>query len=374
MLAGGCGMSPDLSDAIVDRAMFHCDNAYFVPAMSVAGHRVKTHTVSNTAFRGFGGPQGMLAIEDIIDAVARAPVSTPWTCASAISTASAAIATSPTTDSAWSRRSSPCSSSVSSAHIRLPRTARRITAFNRENPVLRRGIALTPVKFGISFTVKHLNQAGALLHVYSDGSIQINHGGTEMGQGLYTKVAQVVASELQVDLDASAARRRARTRCPIPRRRRRPPAVTSTAWRPWRPRVRSASDCSALRRTFRRSHEDAVRFSATASASASRHSFRRVRQPGLPTPRAAVRHGFLPHAEDSLRPRARRGRPFYYYANGAAVSEVLVDTLTGEYRVERVDICHDVGPLPEPGDRYRPDRGRLHPGHGLADQRGAGLG
>ncbi|MDP5069273.1 MAG: molybdopterin-dependent oxidoreductase, partial [Congregibacter sp.] len=200
MLAGGCGMSPDLSDAIVDRAMFHSDNAYYLPDVAIAGHRVKTHTVSNTAFRGFGGPQGMVAIEDVIDGIARCLGMDPLD-----------VRKTNLYSARENRNVTHYGQTVEQEVLpllmeRLERTsdyrARReaIHAFNAENPVLRKGLALTPVKFGISFTVRHLNQAGALLHVYTDGSMQLNHGGTEMGQGLYTKVAQVVAQELQVDI------------------------------------------------------------------------------------------------------------------------------------------------------------------------------
>jgi len=192
-LSAGCGMSPDLSDPIVDRAMFHSDNAYFLPAVCITGHRVKSHTVSNTAFRGFGGPQGMVAIEHIIDDIAREVGRDPLE-----------VRKLNFYRNNEGRDMTPYGQKIEQHIIgplveRLERTAdyarRRsdIFAFNRSQTILRKGIALTPVKFGISFMQQHLNQAGALLHVYQDGSIQLNHGGTEMGQGLYTKVAQVVA-------------------------------------------------------------------------------------------------------------------------------------------------------------------------------------
>src|SRR5919106_941829 len=198
--AARCGFSPDLSAAIADRAMFHADNAYYLPHVRITSHRCKTHTVSNTAFRGFGGPQGMMGIEKVIDAIARELGLDPLEVR---------------------RRNLYCAAGrhVTPYHMRvqdnilpelideLEQTSeyrkRRgdIAAFNATSPILKRGIALTPVKFGISFTVTHLNQAGALLHLYTDGSVHLNHGGTEMGQGLMTKVAQLVADELQVDLD-----------------------------------------------------------------------------------------------------------------------------------------------------------------------------
>ena len=198
--ASRCGMSADLSGAINDRTMFHCDNAYFLPHITVVSHRCKTHTVSNTAFRGFGGPQGMFGIEYVMDDIARHLDK----------------------DGLDVRRRNfygvgerdvtPYRQKVEDNIIeeivgRLEAGAgyrsrvEEIREFNARNTVLKRGIALTPVKFGISFTATHLNQAGALLHVYTDGTVHLNHGGTEMGQGLFTKVAQVVAEELQIDIN-----------------------------------------------------------------------------------------------------------------------------------------------------------------------------
>ena len=195
-----CGMSADLSDAIVDRAMFHIDNCYFLASVTVRGYRVKTHKVSNTAFRGFGGPQGILAIENIIEEVASATGLDPL-----------AVRQKNFYGRSDNRDTTHYGQRIEQ-HIIQPLVARlviqseyqkrkdEIHQFNQGSAVLKRGIAITPVKFGISFTVTHLNQAGALLHIYTDGSVQLNHGGTEMGQGLYTKVAQIVATTLQIDV------------------------------------------------------------------------------------------------------------------------------------------------------------------------------
>ncbi|MEM1402223.1 MAG: xanthine dehydrogenase molybdopterin binding subunit [Pseudomonadota bacterium] len=343
-LSGGCGMSPDLSDAIVDRAMFHCDNAYFLPEMRVVGHRVKTHTVSNTAFRGFGGPQGMVAIEDIIDGIARSVGEDPLD-----------IRLRNLYRKEGGRNVTHYGQTVEQEVLpklisRLEETSRyrqrreEITRFNQENEVLRKGIALTPVKFGISFTVQHLNQAGALIHVYTDGSVQLNHGGTEMGQGLYTKVAQVVANELRIDLD--------RIRCTATRTDKVPNTSPTAA--------SSGSDINgmaalAAARTIRErliafgaEHfavpEEAVRFAANSVRVGDKvFSFAEFVE-------LAYRHrvqlsatGFYRTPKIYYDREKAKGRPFFYYANGAAVSEVLIDTLTGEYKVSRVDICHDVG-------------------------------
>lgn len=342
-LAAACGMSPDLSDAIVDRAMFHSDNAYFIPDVQVAGHRIKTHTVSNTAFRGFGGPQGMLAIENIVDAIARNTGLDP------LDVRMRNLYRSPDRDMThYGQRVEQevlpmlMERLESTSGYRERREALR--RFNAESPVLRRGLALTPVKFGISFTVQHLNQAGALIHIYSDGSIQLNHGGTEMGQGLYTKVAQVVAQELGVDLR--------RIHCTATRTDKVPNTSPTAA--------SSGSDINgmaalAAARTLRE----------RLTAFAVEHYAVDPEEIDFAQDQVIVGDSRLPFQElVSLAYRQRvqlsatgfyrtpkihydrdkaSGRPFFYFANGAAVSEVLVDTLTGEYRVTRVDICHDVG-------------------------------
>jgi len=343
-LSAGCGMSPDLSDPIVDRAMFHTDNAYFLPAVCITGHRVKSHTVSNTAFRGFGGPQGMVAIEHIIDDIAREVGRDPLE-----------VRKLNFYRENEGRDITPYGQKIEQHIIgplveRLERTAdyarRRgdITAFNRSQAILRKGIALTPVKFGISFMQQHLNQAGALLHVYQDGSIQLNHGGTEMGQGLYTKVSQVVAHELQVD--------RSRIVCTSTRTDK-VPNTSATA-------ASSSSDLNGMA-----ARDAAAKIKAQLTAFAAEHF-------GVPDAEVVFRDGrviagtttldFAELAQLAYMHRvplsatgfyhtpkihydreSARGRPFFYYAYGAAVSEVLIDTLTGEYRIVRVDICQDVG-------------------------------
>jgi len=203
LLAGQCGHSPDLSDAIVDRAMFHADNAYYLPTVQIDGLRCRTNTVSNTAFRGFGGPQGMLAMETVIDEIAFALGKDPLQVRRL------------NLYDQHERNITPYHQTVQTFTVpRLLETlaqeadyaARRaeIRTFNAGSRVLKRGIALTPVKFGISFTVTHLNQAGALVHLYNDGSVLLNHGGTEMGQGLFQKVRQIVAEELGMAVERVA--------------------------------------------------------------------------------------------------------------------------------------------------------------------------
>ena len=202
-----CGYSADLSNAICDRTMFHADNAYFYPAARIATRRLRTNTVSNTAFRGFGGPQGMIFAERMMEVIAIRTGQRPARCAQAQSLRRTKRDVTPYGMKVEDNIALDDHRASSRHRPTIARAARRSRAFNAQSPVLKKGISLTPVKFGISFTLTHLNQAGALVHVYTDGSVHLNHGGTEMGQGLYTKVAQVVAEEFGID-----ARRRAHHR------------------------------------------------------------------------------------------------------------------------------------------------------------------
>ena len=196
-----CGYSADLSGGVVDRAMFHSDNAYWLPAVHIGSKRLKTNTVSNTAFRGFGGPQGMLAIEHVMDQIAWATGRDPLDVRYANFYRAGRQPHALRHGGRGDRHAASTSCARSSAPRTIARAAQEIAAFNASSPIMKRGLALTPVKFGISFTLTHMNQAGALVHVYQDGSVHLNHGGTEMGQGLYIKVAQVVAEEFGIAME-----------------------------------------------------------------------------------------------------------------------------------------------------------------------------
>ena len=223
--ASRCGMSADLSGPVNDRAMFHCDNAYFLENVRILSHRCKTNTVSNTAFRGFGGPQGMFAIEYVIDDIARTLGKDPldvrrqnfYGNEDRNVTHYQQVVEDNIIDELFDRL-------LASSDYEERRKA--IHAFNADSKVLKRGIAITPVKFGISFTSTLLNQAGALVHVYKDGTVQLNHGGTEMGQGLYIKVAQVVADELGISIERCGRQRLIRARYRMRLRPPRPAART----------------------------------------------------------------------------------------------------------------------------------------------------
>lgn len=342
-LAGNCGFSPDLSGAIVDRAMFHADNAYYLGDALIHGHRCKTNIASNTAFRGFGGPQGMLAIEEVMDVIARHLGLDPLQVR---------------------RRNYYGKNERNQTHYyqtvehnlltemteelqaSCQYAARReaIGAFNAASPVLKKGLALTPVKFGISFTSSFLNQAGALVHIYSDGSIQLNHGGTEMGQGLNTKVAQVVAEVFQVDI--SRIQITATHTGKVPNTS--PTAASSGADLNGKAAQNAALTIRQRLVAFAARHfqvaETEVRFHNGQVRVGERFvSFEELIGLAYLGQVSLSSTGFY-HTPKIHYDRGRaRGRPFYYFAYGAACCEVLVDTLTGEYKLLRADILHDVG-------------------------------
>jgi xanthine dehydrogenase large subunit len=341
-LASRCGYSADLSGAINDRAMFHADNGYFLPAAHIASKRMKTNTVSNTAFRGFGGPQGMLAIERAIDAIA-------WSLGLDPLDVRKRNLYGP------GRDMTPYGMQVTdnilpelidgleqSSDYRARRT--EIAAFNADSAILKRGLALTPVKFGISFTTTHLNQAGALVHVYQDGSVHLNHGGTEMGQGLFIKVAQVVAEEFGIDLDCVRI---------TPTTTAKVPNTSATA-------ASAGSDLNgmAARAAAATIKARLIAFAQEAhGVAADQVTFRDnkvlIGNQAIAFP-DFVKQAYLGRVSLSSTGYYRTpkihwdqakatGRPFYYFSYGAACSEVLIDTFTGEMKVTRVDILHDVG-------------------------------
>ncbi|MFQ5972516.1 MAG: xanthine dehydrogenase molybdopterin binding subunit [Alphaproteobacteria bacterium] len=343
-LLARCGMSPDLSGSIVDRALFHADNAYYLANARIAGYPCRTNTVSNTAFRGFGGPQGMIAIEHVIDEIARHLGKDPLEVRRANLYGGEGRDVTPyhqkVRDNVLEELVDALEGSSDYADRR-----RDIEGFNRKSPILKRGLALTPVKFGISFTTTHLNQAGALIHVYTDGSVHLNHGGTEMGQGVYIKVAQVVAHELQVDIDRIKIT--ATTTGKVPN-------TSATA-------ASSGSDLNgkAAQDAARKIKRRLAAFAAEAFDVPAKKVVFRANRVAIGDKEELsfeelVGRAYLARVPLSAtgyyrtpkiwydRGRAR-GRPFYYFAYGAAVSEAVIDTLTGEYRILRTDILHDVG-------------------------------
>ena len=342
-LISNAGFSADLSGPVMTRALCHFDNAYWLPHVAMHGYSAKTNTQSNTAFRGFGGPQGSIAIEAILDEIARTLGKDPV----AVRHANFYGTT--------ERNITPYLQEIDDNIIhglvdRLLETsdyARRreqIAAFNAWSPVLKRGIALTPVKFGISFNVAHFNQAGALVHVYVDGSILVNHGGTEMGQGLNTKVAQVVAHELGVPL--------ARVRCSATDTQKVANTSATAASTGADLNGKAAQDAARQIRerlaafAAERYHVDAdrVRFADdTVFAGEHRIAFCVLVQEAYMARVQLWSDGFYATPGLHWNRETLQGKPFFYFAYGAAVSEVAVDTLTGESRLLRADVLHDVG-------------------------------
>ena len=341
--ASRCGISADLSGPVNDRTMFHCDNAYFLENVRIESHRCKTNTVSNTAFRGFGGPQGMFAIEHVIDEIARELGVDPL----AVRRRNFyGIGERDVTQYGQTVEDNIIGDIVDKLEADSGYQARReeIREFNETSPVLKRGIALTPVKFGISFTATHLNQAGALVHVYKDGSVHLNHGGTEMGQGLFIKVAQVVADELGVGIDR--IRNNASDTSKVPN-------ASATA-------ASSGSDMNgkaaqiAARKIRNRLTEFAARHfgvnerdidfaNGTVTVGDKALDFAELVQLAWFDRVSLSATGFYKTPRINYDRDTFSGRPFFYYAYGAAVSEVVIDTLTGENRLLRVDIVHDCG-------------------------------
>lgn len=342
-LAGNCGYSPDLSNSIVDRAMFHSDNAYFLGNATVNGHRCKTNTASNTAYRGFGGPQGMVAIEQIMDHIARDLGKDPLEVRKlnyyGKTERNVTHYHQTVEHNVIHEMTAELEASSDYAKRRL-----EILEFNKKSPVLKKGLALTPVKFGISFTATFLNQAGALIHIYTDGSIHLNHGGTEMGQGLNTKVAQIVAEVLQVDI--ARIQITATNTDKVPNTS--PTAASSGADLNGMAAKNAAETIKArlvdfLVREYRVTPED-VEFSNSQVRVRDQYlSFEEMIQKAYFGQISLSSTGFYRTPKIFYDRAKAAGRPFYYFAYGAACIEVLVDTLTGEYKFLRGDILHDVG-------------------------------
>ncbi|WP_377508490.1 xanthine dehydrogenase molybdopterin binding subunit [Octadecabacter sp. R77987] len=366
-----CGWAMDLSLPVADRAMLHADNAYLLPAARITSHRLKTNTQSATAYRGFGGPQGMLGIERVMDHVAHALGKDP----ADVRRINFYAAMTDSTDTGTTERkgggkpfggtyspkaaardnTTPYDMEVSDfilhemtdalldgADYGARRTA--VDTWNADNPILKKGLAYTPVKFGISFTLTHLNQAGALVHVYQDGSIHLNHGGTEMGQGLFQKVAQVAASRFGVDM--AAIKITATDTAKVPN-------TSATA-------ASSGSDlngmavkaaCDTIRDRIAAclaelhdvTPEDVLFKDGQVLAGAVQMTFAEAAQAAYVNRVSLSATGFYKTPDVAWDRIAGKGRPFFYFAYGAALTEVVIDTLTGENRILRTDILHDAG-------------------------------
>jgi xanthine dehydrogenase large subunit len=339
MLASRCGISADLSGAVNDRAVFHCDNAYFLPNVRITSHRCKTNTVSNTAFRGFGGPQGMFAAEGVIAAIARRLG------IDALDVRTRNLygkAPRNVTHYGMTVKDNVLPELIADLETRSGYRRRRaaVADFNRNNDQFKKGLALTPVKFGIAFTTVSMNQAGALVHIYTDGSVHLNHGGTEMGQGLMIKVAQIVAQELGIPMESVHITATSTAQVPNTS----PTAASSGT------DVNGEAARAACRVLKERLAPFRQRFPEASFARLVREAFlARV---------SLSATGYWRTPEIHFDRASFTGEPFYYFAYGAAVSEVVIDTLTGEWRLLRADLLHDVGRSLNPAI----DRGQVEGG------------
>jgi len=341
-LASRCGSSTDLSPAINDRAMFHADNCYFLPAVEIVSHRFKTHTVSNTAFRGFGGPQGMAAIERVMDAVAQATGLDPLLVRQRNLYGEGRDLT--PYHQVVEDNVAPQLLAELATSCDYEARQREIDVFNARNPVLKKGLALTPVKFGISFTTTHLNQAGALIHLYADGSILLNHGGTEMGQGLFVKVAQIVAEAFKVDVARVKVTSTVTDKVPNTSAT----AASSGTDLNGMAALNAANTIKARLIAFAAKKwdcaESEVEFTPEGlRAGAELIPFNVLCRQAHMGRVSLSSTGYYATPKIHYDRATHTGRPFYYFAYGAACSEVLIDTLTGEMKVTRADILHDAG-------------------------------
>ena len=342
-MAVNCGFSADLSGPVADRAVFHADNAYFLEDVEIASYRCKLNTQSHTAFRGFGGPQGMIVTEAIMGDIARHLELDPLDVRVRNLYGMAERNVTHYQMTVEDNILQPLLFALEqSSNYR--KEQQQIAAWNQSHATIKRGIAITPVKFGISFTATLFNQAGALVHVYLDGSVQVNHGGTEMGQGLNTKICQIVADELGVPFERVLATASDTSKIPN---------ASATA-------ASAGTDLNGRAAQFaaRNVRDNLAAFVSgldTCGAGAVRFEGGRVISPKTTRSFDDVvklayanriqlwSDGFYRTPKIHYDKTTLTGRPFYYFAYGAACTQVAIDTLTGESRVLKVDILHDVG-------------------------------
>lgn len=359
-----CGWAQDLSLPVADRAMLHADNAYLLPSARIESHRLRTNTQSATAFRGFGGPQGMVGIERVMDHIAHDLGLDPVTVRqrnyyrAAVAGGPSAPRPAPPPESfpgKMKENTTPYGQVVEDFALHemteellatsdYVQRRNAVAAWNEDNAQVKKGIAFAPVKFGISFTLTHLNQAGALVHVYQDGSVHLNHGGTEMGQGLFQKVAQVAADRFGIGIDQIKI---------TPTDTAKVPNTSATAASSGSDlngmAVKAACDtlCGRIAECLAARHQcDAalVRFEGgRVHVAETDYSFSEAAQIAYLDRVSLSATGFYKTPKLAWDRIRGEGRPFFYFAYGAAVSEVALDVLTGESRILRTDILHDAG-------------------------------
>ena len=342
LMASRCGISADLSGAINDRAIYHIDNAYFIPNIEIESYRCKTNTVSNTAFRGFGGPQGMLCIENILENISQK-----------LNKDSCEIRkinfykNKTKNETHYGMKiTDNVISDIFDQLINKSQYYKRkkdIEKFNRKNKILKKGISITPVKFGISFTTTHLNQAGALVHIYTDGSIHLNHGGIEMGQGLMTKLAQITSHEFGLNHNSIKITSTDTEKVPNTSAS----AASATTDLNGGAIINAISKIKSNLNTFIYDYfntNSIIKYeNENVYFDRRKISFKELINKAYLHRVPLSSSGFFKTSKININTKTLKGRPFLYFAYGAAVSEVIVDKLTGENKLLQVDIIHDVG-------------------------------
>ncbi len=342
-LSSRCGISPDLSGAINGRAIMHIDNAYYIPHIRVQNYLCKTNTASNTAFRGFGGNQGMMVIENIIDNISRYLNKDPCQIRK---------------NNFYQKKKKNIThygmkiedNVIQEIFNKLVKKSNykkrysKIKKFNQKSKYLKKGIAITPVKFGISFTTTHLNQAGALVHIYTDGSVHLNHGGVEMGQGTNTKIAQLVANELGLSFEKIKISSTNTSKVPNTSAS----AASSTTDLNGAAALDAVSKIKQnlekfIKKKYNIKNIKIVYEKGLIKFNKKSFKFETIIKEAYLNRISLSSSGFYSTPKIYFDKKTFSGRPFLYFCYGAAVTEVTIDILTGENIVERVDILHDAG-------------------------------
>tara|TARA_B100000427_G_scaffold292825_1_gene270427 strand:- start:742 stop:3045 length:2304 start_codon:yes stop_codon:yes gene_type:complete len=343
-LASRCGMSPDLSYAINERALLHLDNAYYLSDLEVKNYLCKTNTSSSTAFRGFGGNQGMMAIENIIDNISRYLKKDPC---EVRKENFYGLNKRDITHYGMKINDNVIHDIFKSLMDKSKYKLRysEIRNFNLKNKFKKKGIALTPVKFGISFTTIHLNQAGALVHIYTDGSIHLNHGGIEMGQGTHTKIAQLVANSFGLPFEKVQISSTNTSKVPNTSAS----AASSTTDLNGAATLNAAEKIKSNLNNFIKkkyhilSKIEPIYKNENIYFGNRSFNFKKIIEEAYLNRISLSSSGFYSTPKINFDKQKFKGRPFYYFCYGAAVTEVTIDTLTGENKIDRVDIIHDAG-------------------------------
>ena len=342
-LASRCGMSPDLSGAINGRAIMHIDNAYYLPNVQVQNYLCKTNTVSSTAFRGFGGNQGMMVIENIVDNISRYLNKDPYQ----IRKNNFYQKNKKNITHYGMKIEDNVIQEIFNKLVKKSNYKKRyskIKKFNLKSKYLKKGIAITPVKFGISFTTTHLNQAGALVHIYTDGSVHLNHGGVEMGQGTNTKIAQLVANELGLPFEKIKISSTNTSKVPNTSAS----AASSTTDLNGAAALDAVSKIKKnleefIKKKYNIKNIKIIYEKGLIKFNKKSFKFETIIKEAYLNRISLSSSGFYSTPKIYFNKETFSGRPFLYFCYGAAVTEVTIDTLTGENIVERVDILHDAG-------------------------------